>query len=134
MILGETLRRTVTMVDKAKIESVVAQTMAANADIQGIVVCDDKGKVLFGHTVTAGIKHTDVASLIAKISANSSQLVSAVDKGSLKEISIASDKGYVIVLGDVQLVLAAIAGEGAKESMGLLRIALKRALMSMVKA
>jgi predicted regulator of Ras-like GTPase activity (Roadblock/LC7/MglB family) len=121
------------VVDKAKIETVVAQTMAANADIQGIIVCDDKGKVLFGHTITAGIKHADVASLAVKIAANSSQLVGAFEKGSLKEISIASEKGFVIVLGDVELVLTAVAGEGAKESLGLLRIALKRALLSLVK-
>lgn len=121
------------VVDKSKIEKVVAQTMAANADIQGMIVCDDKGKVLFAHTITAGIKHTDVAALAVKISANSSQLVGALDKGTLREISIASDRGFIIVLGDVELVLTAVAGEGAKESTGLLRIALRRALVSMVK-
>jgi len=121
------------VVDKSKIETVVAQTMAANAEIQGIIVCDDKGKVLFAHTITAGVKHTDVAALAVKIAANSSQLVGALDKGTLKEISIASDKGVIIVLGDVELVLTAVAGEGAKESIGLLRMALKRALVSMVK-
>jgi predicted regulator of Ras-like GTPase activity (Roadblock/LC7/MglB family) len=121
------------VVDKSKIETVVAQTMAANADIQGIIVCDEKGKVLFAHTITGGVKHNDVAALAVKIAANSSQLVGALDKGTLKEISIGSDKGFIIVLGDVELVLTAVAGESAKESIGLLRMALRRALLSMVK-
>ena len=116
------------MVDKAKIEQVVAETMAANADIQGIIVCDAKSKILFSHTITGDIKHSDVANLAVKIAANSAKLASSVDKGGLNEVSIASEKGFVIILGNEKLVLAAIAGEAARESLGLLRIALKRAL------
>lgn len=116
------------MVDKAKIEQVVAETMAANADIQGIIVCDAKSKILFSHTITGDVKHSDVAKLAVKIAADSAQLASSVDKGGLNEVSIASEKGFVIILGDEKLVLAGIAGEAARESLGLLRIALKRAL------
>ncbi len=120
------------MVDKAKIESIVADVMAANADIQGIVVCDAKGKVIFGHTVTEDIKHAEVAKLAVKIAGNSAQLVSGLDQGGLKEVTIASEKGLVVILGDVELVLAGIAGETAREAMGLIRIALRRALLNMV--
>jgi predicted regulator of Ras-like GTPase activity (Roadblock/LC7/MglB family) len=120
------------MVDKTKIESIVAETMASNADIQGVIVCDSKGKVIFGHTITADVQHPRVAELAVKISATSAQLAAGVDKGGLKEVSIAADQGLVLILGDVKLVLVAIAGEAARESMGLLRIALKRALINMV--
>lgn len=120
------------MVDKAKIEQVVADTMAANADIQGIIVCDAKSKVLFAHTITGDVNHTEVADLAVKIAANSSQLSSKIEKGGLNEVSIATEKGFIIILGDVKLVLAGIAGEGARESMGLLRMALKRALRTML--
>ncbi|MBN2230848.1 MAG: hypothetical protein JW779_14770 [Candidatus Thorarchaeota archaeon] len=120
------------MVDQAKIEEIIAETMASNADLQGIIVCDAKGKVLFGHMITGGIKHSDVADLAVKIAANSSQLAAGLDKGGLKEVSIASDHGYVIILGDVKLVMAAVAGEGARESMGLLRIALRRSLLNIL--
>jgi predicted regulator of Ras-like GTPase activity (Roadblock/LC7/MglB family) len=122
----------VIVVDKEKIEKVVADTMASNADIEGIIVCDAKGKVVFGHTLAGGIKHADVAKLVVQIAANSSKLTASTDKGGLKEVSIASEKGFVIILGDVKVVLAAIAGEAARESMGLLRMALKRALLSIV--
>jgi predicted regulator of Ras-like GTPase activity (Roadblock/LC7/MglB family) len=122
----------VIVVDKSKIEQVVADTMASNADIEGIIVCDAKGKVVFGHTLAGGIKHADVAKLVVQIAGSSSQLTTAADKGGLKEVSIASEKGFVIILGDVKLVLAGIAGEGARESMGLLRMALKRALLAIV--
>ena len=121
------------MVKKEDIEKTVAETMAANPDLEGIIVCDLKGNVLFGHTLSGGIKHEDVAKLVVKIAGDSSQLARELDKGGLKEVSIASEKGYTIVLGDVKLVLAAVAGEGAREAMGLLRMALKRALVSMVK-
>jgi predicted regulator of Ras-like GTPase activity (Roadblock/LC7/MglB family) len=120
------------MVDQAKIEEIVAETMASNADLQGIIICDAKGKVLFGHTITGGIKHSDVADLAVKIAANSSQLAAGLDKGGLKEVSIASDHGFVIILGDVKIVMAAVAGEGARESMGLLRMALRRSLLSIL--
>lgn len=120
------------MVDKSKIEQVVADTMAANADLEGIIVCDAKGKVVFGHTLAGGIKHADVAKLVVQIAASSSQLTASADKGGLKEVSIASEKGFVLILGDVKIVLAGIAGEGARESMGLLRMALKRALLTIV--
>ena len=73
--------------------------------------------------------HHDLA---VKIAGNSSQLSSGLDKGGLKEVSVAADNGYIVILGDVKVVLAGIAGEGARESMGLLRMALKRALMAMV--
>ncbi|MHA1246147.1 MAG: roadblock/LC7 domain-containing protein [Candidatus Thorarchaeota archaeon] len=125
-------RRTVNMVDKAKIEKIVADVMAANADIQGIVVCDAKGNVIFGHTITGDVKHAEVAKLAVKIAANSAQLVSGLDQGGLKEVTIASEKGLVVILGDVELVLAGIAGETAREAMGLIRIALRRALLNMV--
>ena len=120
------------MVDEAKIDKVVADTMASNADIEGIIGCDATGKVVFGHTLAGGIKHADVAKLVVQIAANSSKLTASTDKGGLKEVSIASEKGFVIILGDVKVVLAAIAGEAARESMGLLRMALKRALLSIV--
>jgi predicted regulator of Ras-like GTPase activity (Roadblock/LC7/MglB family) len=120
------------MVDQAKIEQVVQKTMAANADLEGIVICDAKGKVVFGHTISGGTKHSDVADLAVKIAANSSQLSAGLDKGGLKEVSIASDHGFIIILGDVKLVLAGIAGEGARESLGLLRMALRRALLQLV--
>lgn len=120
------------MVDQAKIEEIVAETMASNADLQGIIICDAKGKVLFGHTITGGIKHSDVADLAVKIAANSSQLAAGLDKGGLKEVSIASDHGFIIILGDVKIVMAAVAGEGARESMGLLRMALRRSLLSIL--
>jgi len=120
------------MVDQAKIEEIVAETMASNADLQGIIICDAKGKVLFGHTITGGIKHSDVADLAVKIAANSSQLAAGLDKGGLKEVSIASDHGFIIILGDVKIVMAAVAGEGARESMGLLRMALRRSLLTIL--
>jgi predicted regulator of Ras-like GTPase activity (Roadblock/LC7/MglB family) len=122
------------MVNQEKMEAIVAETMAGNADLQGIIICDAKGKVLFGHTITGGIKHSDVAELAVKIAANSSQLAAGLDKGGLKEVSIASDQGYIIILGDVKLVMAAVAGEGARESMGLLRMALRRSLLSILDA
>jgi predicted regulator of Ras-like GTPase activity (Roadblock/LC7/MglB family) len=122
------------MVNQEKMEAIVAEAMAGNADLQGIIICDAKGKVLFGHTITGGIKHSDVADLAVKIAANSSQLAAGLDKGGLKEVSIASDQGYIIILGDVKLVMAAIAGEGARESMGLLRMALRRSLLSILDA
>jgi predicted regulator of Ras-like GTPase activity (Roadblock/LC7/MglB family) len=120
------------MVDKAKIEKIVADTMAANADIEGVVVCDTKAKVIFGHTVMAGVKHSEVADLAVKIATNSSGLAGKLDKGGLNEVSIASEKGFIVVLGDVKMVLAGIAGQGARESLGLLRMALRRALRAMV--
>ncbi|MHA1934312.1 MAG: hypothetical protein ACW97A_03430 [Candidatus Thorarchaeota archaeon] len=120
------------MVDKAKVEKIVAETMASNADIQGIILSDAKGKVLFGHTLSGGVQHSDVAGLAVKIAANSSQLSAGLDKGGLKEVSIASEQGFVIILGDVKVVLAAFVGEEARESMGLVRMALKRALLSIV--
>jgi predicted regulator of Ras-like GTPase activity (Roadblock/LC7/MglB family) len=119
-------------VDEGKVKQVIADTMAANENLEGIVVCDAKGKVIFGHTISGGIKHADVANLAVKIAGNSSQLSSGLDKGGLKEVSVAADNGYIVILGDVKVVLAGIAGEGARESMGLLRMALKRALMAMV--
>ena len=120
------------MVDQAKIEQIVSDTMAANADLEGIVICDAKGKVLFGHTLSGGTKHSDIANLAVKIAANSSQLSAGLDKGGLKEVSIASDSGFIVILGDVKIVLAGIAGESARESLGLLRMALRRSLMSIV--
>ncbi len=119
-------------VDEGKIKQVIADTMAANENLEGIVICDAKGKVIFGHTISGGIKHSDIASLAVKIAGNSSQMASGLDKGGLKEVSIAADSGFMVILGDVKVVLAGIAGEGARESMGLLRMALKRALMAMV--
>jgi len=120
------------MVDQAKIEQIISDTMAANADLEGIVICDAKGKVLFGHTIRGGTKHSDIASLAVQIAANSSQLSAGLDKGGLKEVSIASDNGFIVILGDVKIVLAGIAGESARESLGLLRMALRRALISIV--
>ncbi len=121
------------MVKKDKIEKIVAELMAANPDLEGIIVCDTKGKIIFGHTLSGGIRHEEVAGQIVKIAGSSSQLAIELDKGGLKEVSIASEKGYTIILGDVKLVLAALAGEGAREAMGLLRIALKRAIVTMVE-
>ncbi len=121
------------MVDEAKIKQIVADTMAATPDIQGMIVSDAKGKVIFGHTVSAGIKHSDVASLVVQIATNSSQLTAGIDKGGLKEVSIAAEQGYVVIFGDVKMVLAAIMGETAREQMGLVRMALKRALVTMVE-
>ena len=121
------------MVDKAKIEKIVADAMAANADLEGIIVCDTKGSVVFGHTIAGGVKHFDLAKLAVKIAANSSQLMTTLDKGGLREVNIASEHGVVVILGDVKMVLAGIAGEGALESMGLLRIALKRALLEILE-
>ncbi len=120
------------MVDQAKIEEIVTETMSNNADIQGIIVCDAKGKVLFGHTITGGIKHEDVASLAVKIAGNSSQLTAGLDKGGLKEVNISSDHGLVIILGDAKVVMAAVAGEGARESQGLLLISLRRTLLAIL--
>ncbi|MHA1939204.1 MAG: hypothetical protein ACXABV_00705 [Candidatus Thorarchaeota archaeon] len=118
--------------DEGKVKQVIADTMAANENLEGIVVCDAKGKVIFGHTISGGIKHSDIANLAVKIAGSSSALSSGLDKGGLKEVSVAADNGFIVILGDVKVVLAGIAGEGARESMGLLRMALKRALMSMV--
>ncbi len=120
------------MVDKAKVESIVADVMAANADIQGIVVCNAKGEVIFGHTITEDIKHADVAKLAVKIAGDSAELVAGLDQGGLKEVTIASEKGLVVILGDAEIILAGIAGETAREAMGLIRIALRRALLNMV--
>jgi hypothetical protein len=56
-----------------------------------------------------------------------------VTKGGLKEVSIASEKGFVLILGDVKVVLAGLAGESARESMGLVRMALRRALLAILE-
>ena len=123
----------VKVANEETIKQVISETMAANENLEGIVVCDAKGKVIFGHTISGGIKHSDIADLAVKIAGDSSRLTSGLDKGGLKEVAIAADIGFILILGDVKLVLAGIAGEGARESMGLLRMALKRALMAMVK-
>ncbi|TFG10979.1 hypothetical protein EU538_00135 [Candidatus Thorarchaeota archaeon] len=120
------------MVDESKIKTIVADTMAANADIQGMIVCDAEGNVVFGHTITGDIKHSEVANLAVKIASNSAQMVTGLEKGGLNEITITADKGLIIILGDVKLVLAAIAGKNARESMGLIRMATKRALVNMI--
>jgi predicted regulator of Ras-like GTPase activity (Roadblock/LC7/MglB family) len=119
-------------VDQENIKQVIADTMDANENLEGIVVCDAKGKVIFGHTISGAIKQSDIANLAVKIAGNSSQMASGLDKGGLKEVSIAADSGFIVILGDVKVVLAGVAGEGARESMGLLRMALKRALMAIV--
>ncbi len=121
------------MVDKAKIEKIVADTMAANTDLEGIVVCEPTGKVIFGHMIAGGIRHVDVAGLAVKIAADASQLVKTLEKGGLREVTIASELGVVVILGDVKMVVAGIAGKSAHESIGLLRMALKRALLEMVE-
>lgn len=121
------------MVDNAEIEQIVADTMEATSDIQGIIVCDAKGKVIFGHTITGSIKHSDVAKLAVKIATNSSQFTNALEQGGLREVSVAADNGFAVILGDVKLVLVGIACEGAREQLGLIRMALRRALRAMVK-
>lgn len=121
------------MVDEAKIEEIVAETMSSNAVIDGMVACNAEGEVIFGHTLSDTIQHKKVADLVVKLSSLSSQLSGAVDKGELKEVSVTSEDGYVIILGDVELVLAAIVGEEGRESMGLIRMALRRALVSMAE-
>ena len=88
--------------------------------------------MIFGHTVSAGVNHDSVSNLVVQIAANSSQLAAGIDKGGLKEVSIAAEQGYIVILGDVKMVLAAIMGEAAREQMGLVRMALKRALVAMV--
>jgi predicted regulator of Ras-like GTPase activity (Roadblock/LC7/MglB family) len=121
------------MVDNAKIEQIVSDTMAANADIQGIVVCDAKGDVIFGHTLSESVNHDDVAKLVVQISGNSSKLTAGIDMGGLKELTIAAEQGYIFIYGDVKMVLAGLAGESAREQAGLIRMALKRALVAMVE-
>ncbi|TFG12557.1 roadblock/LC7 domain-containing protein [Candidatus Thorarchaeota archaeon] len=120
------------MVDKTKIKDIVAETMSEYPDIEGIIVCDANGDVVFGHTIAGGVKHKEVAEHVVNISSDSSKLTNAIDKGGLKEVSISADDGFIIIFGDVKLILAAIAGEGAREQMGLIRIALKRALLSII--
>ncbi len=120
------------MVDEGRIEEIVAETMTSNVVIEGMVACNAEGEVIFGHTLSDSIEHKKVANLVVKLSSLSSQLSGTVDKGELKEVSITSEEGYVIILGDVELVLAAIVGEEGRESMGLVRMALRRALVSMV--
>ncbi|MFO7836123.1 MAG: roadblock/LC7 domain-containing protein [Candidatus Thorarchaeota archaeon] len=121
------------MVDEAEIQEIVAETMASNPVIEGMVACNADGEVIFGHTLSDSIKHKKVADLVVKLSSLSSQLSGTVDKGELKEVSITSEGGYVIILGDIELVLAAIVGEEGRESMGLIRMAVRRALRSMVE-
>ena len=72
------------MVDKAKIQEIVSETMANNADIQGMIVCDAKGDVIFGHTLSDAVDHESVSKLVVKISANSSSLTAGIDKGGLR--------------------------------------------------
>ncbi|MBS3793383.1 MAG: hypothetical protein KGY80_00585 [Candidatus Thorarchaeota archaeon] len=120
------------MVDEGRVEEIIAETMSENAVIEGMVACNAEGEVIFGHTLSDSIKHKKVADLVVKLSSFSSQLSGTVDKGELKEVSITSESGYVIILGDVELVLAAIVGEEGRESMGLIRMTLRRALLSML--
>ncbi|TXT56650.1 MAG: hypothetical protein BAJATHORv1_20240 [Candidatus Thorarchaeota archaeon] len=120
------------VVSKNKIEEIVAETMANHPEIEGMIVCNAEGEVLFGHTLSATIMHKEVAEFVVKISTNSSQLVNGLDQGGLKEIDISAETGFVMIFGDVKLILAAFAGESARESLGLVRMALRRALVSMI--
>ncbi len=116
---------------ESRIRELVAETMDKIPEIEGIVVSNLQGKVLFGHTLDAAIDQNEIARLSLRMAQDAASLSRTTDKGGLKEINISSEQGFLLILGDPKFVLTAITGSDSREQLGLIKMTLKKLLVKL---
>ena len=122
------------MVDKKKIEEVLAKMMDDITSLEGIIAAKTDGTVIVGQT----IMDTDQAGLQAittgmlKAAKEAVSVCNIAKKGKIQEMLITSEKGFLLLAGAGDLVLIAIGGEDAKSQLALIRKSLKIELSKLI--
>ena len=105
---------------KEELEPKLAQLMDTVPECEGLIAADLDGNVIVGQTITE-MDHEKIAKACAQIINDSNTLGSDVNKGELKNTTIALDEGFVVLVGSESRVLIALAGLDGRSSLGLLK-------------
>ena len=123
------------MVDKAKVEKILAQVMDEVPSIEGLIAAKTNGEILAGQIITTVSKDVQ-AEFIKAILNGAKYLATAikiVDKGELQDFLINTKKGSILLVGAADLVITAIVGVDGRANIALIKKTLTSVLKQIVK-
>jgi len=109
----------------------VLEKLVRDADLEGAVLTTVDGLPVEA-VLPAGMSEERLAAMSAAILSLGERAVFELEKGNLEQITVKSEKGYVIVTGiGEEAVLTVMAGAGAK--LGLLYLEIRKAAEELAK-
>ena len=123
------------MVDKTKVEKILAQVMDEVPSIEGLIAAKTNGEILAGQIITSVSKEVQEG-FIKSLLSGAKHLASAikvVDKGELQDFLINTKKGSILLVGAADLVITAIVGVDGRANIALIKKTLTSVLKQIVK-
>jgi len=123
------------MVDKTKVEKILAQVMDEVPSIEGLIAAKTNGEILAGQIITSVSKEVQ-EEFIKSLLSGAKHLASAikvVDKGELQDFLINTKKGSILLVGAADLVITAIVGVDGRANIALIKKTLTSVLKQIVK-
>jgi len=123
------------MVDKTKVEKILAQVMDEVPSIEGLIAAKTNGEILAGQIITSVSKEVQ-EEFIKSLLGGAKHLASAikiVDKGELQDFLINTKKGSILLVGAADLVITAIVGVDGRANIALIKKTLTSVLKQIVK-
>jgi len=115
-------------VDRARIEKALSEFMDAIPELEGVIAFDSSASVISGQMLAEGIEQSQVASDVLALAKNAAALAKRLGKGKIVELSIRTPDGYILVMGQSNVIISAVVGAEARMHLGLVMHELASAL------
>ena len=123
------------MVDKTKVEKILAQVMDEVPSIEGLIAAKTNGEVLAGQIITSVSKEVQEEFIKALLNGakHLASAIKVVDKGELQDFLINTKKGSILLVGAADVVITAIVGVDGRANIALIKKTLTTVLKQIVK-
>ncbi|MFX1511625.1 MAG: hypothetical protein ACFFCQ_03470 [Promethearchaeota archaeon] len=115
------------MSSNQNITAILSKMMDTISELEGVIL-SKAGNIIAAKTIYESIDDPGAARQAAEIVKASQSLSKIIEKGQLKEATLAYDKGFAIVVEQDGIILTGIAGSDARSQLGLLKINLAKSL------
>ncbi len=116
-----------TMSSNEDITKILSKMMDTIPDLEGVIL-SKSGRIIASKTIYESIDDPGAARQATEIVGASRALSKIIEKGTMKEATVAYKNGYAIIVEQDDIILTGIAGSDARSQLGLLKINLTKSL------
>ena len=103
----------------SEIEAMLNRIMDQIPEVEGLIAADASGKKLSGQTITE-MDHQAIIKQVLTVFKAANELGITVEKGEVDEVKMNSKEGYTMIVGSKKLILIALTGLDAQNSLSLI--------------
>jgi len=106
-------------IDKARVEKALAGFMDTIPELEGVIAFNTNAEVISGQMLM-DVDQSRLAYDLLNLAKNATSISKTLGKDKLIELTIKAKEGLILVKGQSGVIICAIAGQDAKQHMGLM--------------